>query len=107
MTYTRQEAFNRAYLGLRAQGFKQALKRGVAGACVLMDDEGRRCAIGHLLADVPTVNQGLTTESQALLTSDWPFYSRLRRAHDNGYCPARLKTSLHELAAEFDLEVPQ
>ena len=112
MSYTRQEAFTRAYLGLRAQGFKRAMATGstpcwgVAWGCVLRDDVGRRCAVGHLLDGLP-LNQGGTPESRALCLTDVRFYNALRNAHDNGYSPTGMQASLHAMAAEFNLEVPQ
>ena len=106
--YTRQNAFNRAYLGLRDQGFRQAMGMSSVPSwgCVLLDDVGRRCALGHLL-DKPTLNAISSAESVALITSDWPFYAQLRSTHDSGYCPAMMETLLHDMAAKFNLEIPR
>ena len=103
-SYTRQEAFDRAYLGLRSQGFDQAT--GTPQGCVLLDSKGNRCAVGHLL-EKPSLNQGFTADSVALTQHDTHFYDSLVRAHDYGTTPTEMEQMLRQVAAEFNLEVPQ
>lgn len=44
-----QEIFDRAWRGLKGQGFEQALS--LTGACRYRSPTGGRCAVGHLVPD--------------------------------------------------------
>jgi hypothetical protein len=45
-----QEIFNKGYLGLQSQGFKQSIEEGCS-ACAYKTASGLKCAVGHVIPD--------------------------------------------------------
>jgi hypothetical protein len=97
---TRQEAFNRAYLGLKSQDFTRCLFNGFGG-CAMVDDAGRHCAIGWI---DPTLPAEAVTPKELRDALGRDFLDRLMSAHDNSYYT--MDARLHEVAKVFDLTIP-
>lgn len=128
MTPTRQEMFNRAYIGLRKQGFKLAIQKS---RCVYSMGNGRRCAWGHVDTSLGPHHYGdLLALSNAgvwgglaakLSTEDLQWAKELQLCHDgaarrlNGdedkeeeetYATEKLSNNLHEFAIKYSLTIP-
>lgn len=110
---TRQEMFNRAWNGLKSQGWNHAAEGTV---CVYLTKDGRRCAWGwvdpentpyrirtliHLRAD----NVGIAGR---LSYPDYLFAIELQSAHDSwlGSAPS-LELAMSTLASRYKLTVPE
>lgn len=111
-TLTRQEIFDTAYRGLEAQGFKQSLN---GSGCSYRGDDGRKCAIGHIIPDerYNSDMEGIAADNLAdkclndlIAISDYDFIWRLQRCHDGSYEPKAMQECLRELADGYDLTVP-
>lgn len=118
----RQEIFNKAYLGLKAQGKPAKSKYG---ACYYSDNEGNKCAIGHLIADDTAKSWEKCGYSDTSITSmvqhqqngvePWMnenivFLSALQRRHDTIGNWDNPKTGFEAkfvtFAKEWNLEIP-
>lgn len=114
---THQEMFNRAWNGLKSQGWRQA--RRIHGACVYQTEDGRRCAWGWV--DTSLTDQGGGVYSlrssrigiaARLSSDDLEFASALQAAHDGSgsggavYNPSELEQRFREFAHFYKLEIP-
>jgi len=135
VTAVMQDLFNRAYIGLRNQGFEQSIYKG---SCMYRDMAQRKCAVGHLIADdkeanffdlIGSVNKCMSityendNQDQAIrfmkaigiepMDAQSPeaeaiqrFLDRMQKAHDHHGHPDQMKASLTELAQSNGLQVP-
>lgn len=102
MNVTKQQVFDAAWNGLKAQGFVRAV--GLNGLCTLEAEDGKRCARGHAFAqyNIDVVD--------ALY--DWAarfgpnFETDLMRCHDSGTTPADMERRLREFAKAEGLTIP-
>lgn len=112
---SRQEMFDRAFLGLSGQGFVKAVESvGGREPCVYVDPEGRRCAWGHVdpslgPRDVGTV-YNLSEEGRGIAgrmtAGDLDFARALQRCHDGSGGPDDMRERLLKFAADNGLAVP-
>lgn len=109
---SRQEMFDRAFRGLRAQGFERC---ATPEGCLYQDPStGRRCAWGHVDTSLTEADRGpvghLREEKIGLAAripwNDLDFATALQRAHDNALGPGTMETMLRGVAMRFDLTVP-
>lgn len=108
---TKQEMFNRAFLGLKGQGFAQS-KYGAF--CVYQSPDGKRCAWGHvdpsLTKEHRTGVRGLFEDQIGVAATidvkDLIFVERLQDAHDRATSPNHMDDNLMMLANQYDLEIP-
>lgn len=112
---TKQEMFNRSYLGLASQGFVRC--RNWQGHCVYADTvngQERHCGWGWVdksltneIGDVlkmRTLGRGLA----AYLTGEELDFARsLQSIHDSNDIPSEMKHDLIQLAQHYDLTVPE
>ena len=110
---TRQDLFNTAYAGLKAQGFKQSL--GSRGHCQYRGEDGCKCAVGHLIPDerynpsfegngvtyTPISSAAGVEEVGGIL-----FLREMQVAHDHGELPLVMEAKLRALAEKHGLTVP-
>ena len=86
----RQKLFDKALYALRAQGVPCT---DIHGDCILEDDEGRHCAIGHLLPPsilakvkggwkLPEESSTIHSYLKVKMDKDIQFLGALRGAHD-------------------------
>lgn len=118
---SKQEIFNQAYLGLKAQGFKRSMQEGESELyCAYRGENGMKCAVGHLLTDEEAA--GLGNGSVSFVRAQLPsrlrnakdvfddslvFLSHLQNAHDSGVFPESMKRKLHQLANDYSLTIPE
>lgn len=114
---TRQEMFNRAWKGLKAQGFERALTDD--DRCVYLTADGKRCAWGHVdpegttREDVPNgasvykLNHKGLGLAACLFNGDLEWADRLQRVHDAGNTPEAMRASLVEFADRHGLTIPE
>ncbi len=114
-----QEVFNKAYLGLAAQGFRRSIKNEADEdeMCRYRSPNGLKCAVGHLLTDeqyTPEM-EGNSILSLERLTGvdlgevfgvDMMFLQDLQECHDSGLEPSEMIESLVAFAERFGLTVP-
>jgi hypothetical protein len=106
---TDQQMFDNACLGIIGQGYAWALGKTSCGrdVCVVETLDGRRCALGHSIAD-HLVNFPSTPQWDVLFET--PLGRRLARAHDRcarfGGSRPRLawKREMAKIALEFGLD---
>ena len=129
---TRQEMFNKAYIGVILQG-GPAVNRDARGnlACTYLNkDTGRKCGVGQLLTDEELADVGSLIGSVFSLRDEWSqhsnkpipdwlneyqmsFLSNIQDAHDDPcfrYGVEYLeifKADMEKLAKKFGLTVPQ
>lgn len=119
---TKQEMFTRAFLGLRAQGWRPSVDE--YGNCRYNGTDGCRCAWGHVdpvgTADEESA-EGINVWALAerkiglaakLSPSESAFAGKLQAAHDDvvdtGWgCRPDMEANLRALAADHGLEVPE
>ena len=107
-----QEAFTAAFLGLKAQGFRQAAIPD--GPCAYRTPDGLKCALGHLIPDdkyrpdMESWGVNDLLENQ-VLTPQGPrnLLYQLQAIHDTTPNPDKLQNRLRAFAAANHLEVPQ
>lgn len=129
---TRQEMFNKAYIGVILQGGPsvKVAKDGCRSYVYLERGTGRKCGVGQLLTDEELADVGSTIGSVFSLSDDWgvlsdkpkpawlhsdelSFLSNLQDAHDNPYYLdgeafiRRFKDDMGKLAKQYELTVPQ
>lgn len=112
MTRTRQEIFDLAWNGLKAQGFVQSVNK--TGSCVFRGPNGTRCAIGHCIPDDkydPRMDRegeyfDAAFDAAGVGWRDRIFAHNLQNAHDNGEEPKSMERYLRNLAGEYGLTIP-
>ena len=107
MRLTKQEMFNRAYVGLRSQDF-EACKR--IGRCAYSDGKGNHCAWGWVdtsLDDEAGPVNKVPGLAKGLGEKQMEFALELQAAHDNAEDPPDMKRRLHNLAKHYDLKIPR
>lgn len=116
---TKQEAFTKAYLGLKAQRFQKAYT-GLEG-CLYRGPNDTKCAFGHLIPDKPYLDsfEGSTLDAffegpiRELFTEDcYPsFLTDLQQCHDSAAMQdnsrKQMKINLKRLAEEYSLTIPR
>ncbi len=115
--YTRQEAFNIAYLGLKAQGFERAIAND--SSCRYRAPEGKKCAFGHLLSDklYTPAFEGRTATAvinelnrcktkHPFRIEDRDFYDNLQQVHDEGNTLEVMQKGLKLFAKNNNLTIP-
>jgi len=126
MPLTRQEIFDKAYLGIAAQGFVMSQQN--LGRCAYRGAHGLKCAIGQLIPDDrydPKMEIGISVLGEAGNTQidkiwnqfpifqeligegDLRFAKWLQAAHDNGYTPENMKEELTQFADRNNLTIPE
>lgn len=120
--FNRQKTFNKAYRGLKAQGFKQAgrMKKNYDGEeafdCQYRGDNGMKCAIGHCIPDSKYHNQlegdGARSEKLCLVmgykygSGDAVWANDLQMIHDRNSQPELMQEALIAFAKAHELTVP-
>ncbi len=130
---TRQEMFDKAYLGVIKQGGPAVQSsRGTVGlSCsYLSRDTGRKCAVGQLLTDLELIEVGGFVGGVGNLEADWPsltilpkpewlnydnlsFLEEMQQVHDNQYHTdgdgylGYFKGSMQDFAVRWELTVPE
>lgn len=107
---TRQEAFDKAWLGLKSQGWgKASIVERKGERCVYLTEDGKRCAFGWCL----TEEQARTAAGSAYtvcFNQRIPydeFYTDLQRAHDQSSGPENMQAKLRGVADRYNLTVPE
>ncbi len=113
---TNQEAFDIAYKGLAAQGFRRSIVADESDAmsCRYRGPNGLKCAIGHLIPDSlyqPEWDQGLSLHRVisvcGLGSVRLDLINAMQNAHDSCGTPSEMNEQMRELANDFDLTIPQ
>lgn len=107
---SRQEMFNRAWRGLKSQGFMRCTDGGV---CVYDDGHGHHCAWGWVDHESwgywGSVNrlygEGIGVAG-VLDYDDCEFARDLQMAHDDSHEPAAMEEALRWLAQHYMLTIP-
>lgn len=125
----KQEMFNKVWLGLQAQGWKQSI---IGTTCRYRGPEGLKCAVGHLIPDDKYQSYWESSSiayligrfplllGMQLTEEDMEFLEHLQRAHDqnairhqfdeNGKAElkrfADMRSTFLELASLHNLSVP-
>jgi hypothetical protein len=108
---SKQEMFNRAYLGLRSQGFVRCVNK--EGYC-RYSDNGKHCSWGWVdqnldenrTGSVYNLNRMHIGEASLLDDEHLKFANDLQNAHDHADEPNIMKSDLHSLAITYNLKVP-
>jgi len=112
----KQQIFDKAYLGLKSQGFKQSRRRvssQIRTLCSYRGGEGRKCAVGWLIPDSiykPSFElMSLSKLMRKLGVSDSldSFVYSLRLAHDQSHFPEDMSEELVAIAKKHNLKIPQ
>ncbi len=114
---SRQEMFDRAWNGLKSQGFERCMwdpdDRYHGGQCAYSSPDGtKHCAWGWVDPEGLAGYQGNSGVygcpglAERLDAGDRNFASRLQRAHDGAESPAEMEQKLRSLAADCGLVVP-
>lgn len=110
---TRQEIFDLAWVGLKAQGFFKSITRD--GNCAYRGTEGLRCAIGFCIEDEnydADLLEGLSAENPDVLAAarvdetDREFADDLQETHDSADTPEIMERRLRSFAERHNLTVP-
>ena len=107
--FSKQDTFDRVYLGLKAQDFQRATNN--VGSCVFQNSNNLRCAIGHLPPDnlLPknaTISSLLDLDYNFHDFHDYSLVLDLMKAHDQGTTPFLMQNMLEVVAHKFKLEIP-
>lgn len=114
---TEQEAFTKAVVGLRAQGFEKAMAAYNNYSCAYAAKDGKKCAVGQLL----TKEEAFFMEGKSIdaILRVWPeripslagldpmFLGRLQSAHDSANEPKDMELNLRMLAERRGLTYPE
>jgi hypothetical protein len=119
---THQEAYNTAVKGLAGQGFLRSVGRH---GCMYRGNEGRKCAVGHLIPDSQYNPAGEASWGLGQVMEDVPalrglsyeFLHNLQKAHDKAYTasdfpvgyedsPGMMKLALIEFGQKYELTIP-
>lgn len=120
----KQEMFNRAWNGLKSQGFEQSMRiyKGVAYGgepgglrCAYAGDNGMRCAWGwvdlsldeKITGGVFTLHRKQIGLAADLSSQDLEFASNLQAIHDESLIPSTMEKSLRDLASQHGLTIPE
>lgn len=107
---SRQEMFNRAWNGLKSQGWRKAVTD--TGACVYLNEKNDRCAWGWVdlegtklstLGSVSTLHDCGIGLAAKLHGSDLLFAQKLQNTHD---CAFNLCDAMRRLAEVYGLTIP-
>lgn len=109
---TRQEVFDRAYIGLASQGFERSYE-GVS--CLYRGPHGRRCAIGWNISDerYGTDLEGLCADDEPVLRAaginrrSAGFAALLQASHDRADSPSHMRDLLEDVAERYHLTIPK
>lgn len=112
-----QQAFNKAYLGLKAQGFERSHENE---ACLYRGPDGKKCAIGHVIPDEhyrPEMEDGSVFYIAQRCPEALPVglrgmpaqraLHRLQRCHDQALDPEDMQRRLVHYAEDWGLTVPE
>lgn len=110
---TRQEIFDKVYLGLKSQGFRQSINNY---QCVYRGPYGRRCAIGHLMPAEVVLAEGRAWEcgsngrtvQKVVGAGNGQLLTTLQQTHDAAasFDPNVLEDKLRGVAAFYGLTIP-
>ncbi len=113
-----QTAFDTAYRGLKAQGFRRSYDRS-AYRCMYRGPNETKCAVGHLIPDNIYIGQGQMNYAKiSQLVQMSPeiavLFANLKQddlvalqvKHDNASNPEDMETRLHEFALDYNLTIP-
>jgi hypothetical protein len=105
----KQDFFNRAVAGLASQGFERAISDG---NCAYRGENGRKCAIGHLMPDglyEPRFENKRAEPFGAvgIGSVDFQWACELQRTHDLGTDPEHMREHLRYFAVDHELEIPE
>ncbi len=117
---SRQEMFNRAWNGLKSQGFERCMALcGGHEQCAYTDETGtKHCAWGwvdpaaaasgsagsvYLLQDEKVGIAGAVDKYDYAMVK---FMADLQSAHDSGKTPADMEQHLRSFALKYELEIP-
>lgn len=113
---TRQEMFDRAWRGLKSQGWRQAIEVRDDGwtVCKYLTDDGLRCAWGWVDTDINpalTGTVGLLRRgghglAARLSDEDALFADDLQCAHDVAEDSGKIRSNLARLADRYGLSIP-
>ena len=109
---TRQDMFNKAYIGLKDQNFEKAWD-GASKGCMYRDKRGRKCAIGFLIPDFAYNHwfEGKRVEQiyevLGFQDRDANFLNELQHCHDGAGDPADMRNRLRHFAMMNRLTVPE
>lgn len=107
-TISIQEMFNRAWNGLRSQGFQVC--KNSSGDCVYQNTDGLRCAWGYV--DTTLTVEGLCVDSlrkgvaARLNPEKMRFACDLQNAHDYANSRLEVQANMVKLAYDYELEIP-
>lgn len=106
---TKQEIFDLAFNGLRAQGFRQSAEEG---GCLYRGPDGLKCAIGHCIADSDYRSHFEGERKDAFEAAGvsgplFAFACELQRAHDLSHGPKNMEHQLRGFAEEHNLTIPE
>ncbi len=129
---TRQEMFNKAYIGVILQGGPSVTSDADGSlSCAYLDgDTGRKCGVGHLLTDEELADVGSLKGSVFCLREEWyqistkpipawlntshmSFLSNLQDAHDEAYYRdgadyiTHFLKEMDKVAKDYELTVPK
>lgn len=112
MKRTRQEIFDLAWNGLKAQGFVQSAD--VSGVCLFRGPRGLKCAIGHCIPDDCYDSRmdsdgdhwNAAWDAAGVGEEDREFGERLQGVHDWGYSPEDMERRLRAFAVIYSLTIP-
>lgn len=113
-TFNKQDIFNKAYRGLKAQGFVKSV--GNKG-CMYRGFNSLKCAIGHCISDseytLELEGRSANTHKIGAILGYVPYSDEawfaidLQGIHDNSRGPEYMKDGLHAFAKKHGLTVPQ
>jgi hypothetical protein len=113
-----QTAFDIAYKGIIAQGGPSVMLKGGETACLYRGENGRKCAIGHLIPD-EMYTSDMDGEYSSLecaiqdseIVIDFEFALDLQTVHDSlsrsENFIEEFKVGMAGLAAQYNLKVPE
>ncbi len=113
---TRQEMLHKMVAGMESQGWVKSCLRGNEDLCVYRGDEGRKCAVGHLISDEEyDANMEITSNGIEELNYEYDlfndediyFLEECQTAHDNTDSPEERKREFRELAKIYKLKWPK
>jgi hypothetical protein len=116
---TNQELFNKAYLGLKGQGFQKSVLVGYQDRCMYRGPNRLKCAAGHIFTDKQleqyTALKGEPYEGRSAsiiakivgMKVDRVFLDSLQNCHDLAYGAKSMKLGLTRLAEVNGLTVPE
>lgn len=107
---TDQEIFNTVVRGLRGQGWQRSVE---GGSCRYRCDDGRKCAVGHLIPDErysPDLEGVAVVRPSVLYALGIPHYTpvlgRLQVLHDDSG-PILLEERMRRFGKKHNLEWPE